>query len=55
MKLLITMGILIFSTIGGWLGAIVGHGWLSAWSIILSTVGAFAGIWAGYVVGKNYF
>ena len=49
MKLIIAIGIFLGGTIGGWLGALMSHGnWLSGWSIILSAVGSFAGIWAGY-------
>lgn len=49
MKLMITIGIFLGGTLGGWLGALFSHGnWLSGWSIILSTVGSLAGIWAGY-------
>ena len=46
---MILLGIIIFSTIGGWIGAAMSGGnWLSPWSLILSTIGAFFGIWAGY-------
>ena len=53
MKLMIWLGIFVGSTIGGWLGALIGHSWLSLWSILLGGVGSFIGIWAGYKVGKN--
>ena len=49
-----SVSIIIFSTIGGWLGQLMDHGnWLGGWSILLSTVGAFGGIYIGYHVGKN--
>ncbi|HET9173818.1 MAG TPA: hypothetical protein VFN56_00885 [Candidatus Saccharimonadales bacterium] len=50
MKLMIMIGITIGGTIGGWLGAaLFDHGnWLGGWSLLLSAVGSFAGIWAGY-------
>jgi hypothetical protein len=48
------MSIIIFSTVGSWLGDIIGHGWLSAWGLILDVVGCFIGIWVGWWVGKNY-
>lgn len=55
MKLMIFLGIIVGSTIGGWLGAaLLDHGnWLGGWSILLSTVGALAGIWVGYKVAQN--
>ncbi len=49
MRLIILVGITIFSTIGGWIGAAMSDGnWLSPWSLLFSTIGAFFGIWAGY-------
>jgi hypothetical protein len=54
MKLMITLGIFIFSSLGGWLGSLMGGGAFGTWSLILSVVGSFFGIWAGYWVGKNY-
>lgn len=53
MKLMITIGIFLGGTVGGWLGALLGHGnWLSGWSIMLSGFGSLAGIWAGYVAAQ---
>lgn len=55
MKLSIFIGVTVVGTIGGWLGAAMDHGnWFGAWSILLSTIGSFVGIWAGYKVYKNY-
>lgn len=56
MKLMISLGILIFGTIGGWLGAVtLDHGnELGGWAILMSGVGSLFGIWVGYKVGKNY-
>ncbi len=49
MKLMIFLGVTIFGTVGGWLGALLSHGnWFSALSILLSMLGSFVGIWAGY-------
>ena len=49
MKLSIIIGVTIFGTIGGWLGAAMDHGnWFGAASILIGTVGSFFGIWAGY-------
>jgi hypothetical protein len=54
MKLMIFIGVTIFGTVGGWLGAAMSHGnWLSGWSILLSAVGSFFGVWAGYKAGQN--
>ena len=56
MKLSISIGVLVFSSLGGWVGQTMDHGnWLGGWSIILSGVGGIVGIWLGYKVGKNYF
>ena len=53
-KALVYIGLFIFSTIGGWLGALASHGnWFGAWSLVGSTIGAFLGVWAGYQLGKN--
>lgn len=51
-KLLIWIGITIGSTLGGWLGTLMGGGWLSWQSILLSTLGAFLGIYAGYKLSQ---
>jgi uncharacterized membrane protein YeaQ/YmgE (transglycosylase-associated protein family) len=46
---MIFVGITVFGTLGGWLGAAMDHGnWFGARSIILGTLGSFVGIWAGY-------
>ncbi|HEX7632756.1 MAG TPA: hypothetical protein VF401_00355 [Candidatus Saccharimonadales bacterium] len=53
MKLMIFIGITIFGTLGGWLGALMDHGnWLGGWSILLGAVGSFFGIWVGYKAGQ---
>ena len=55
MKVSISVGILVLGSLGGWLGQIMDHGnWLGGWSIIFSTIGSFAGIWAGYKVGQYF-
>lgn len=54
MKLMIFVGLTVGGAIGGWLGASLNHGnWFGGWSILLSTLGALAGIWASYRVGQN--
>ena len=50
---MITIGVTIFGTIGGWIGALMTHNnWLSGWSILLGGVGSIAGVWAGYKAGQ---
>ena len=54
MKLMIFLGVGIFGTLGGWLGAAIDHGnWLGGWSILLSVIGSFFGIWAGYKAAQS--
>jgi hypothetical protein len=56
MKLMITIGIIAGGTLFGWFGALMDHGnWFGGWSILLSTVGSFAGIWAGYKAYKYFW
>jgi hypothetical protein len=50
----ITFCIIIFSTLGSWLGsALDGGNIFGLWSILLGTVGAFVGVWAGYKLGSS--
>lgn len=54
MKTFIWLGVFVFSTLGGWIGALFDHGnWLGGWSIMLGAVGSVLGIWVGYKVGKD--
>lgn len=61
MKSMICLGVLIFGTIGGSIGNIFDHQSpfnlfaFGGWSILMSTIGSFVGIWAGYKVSKKYF
>ncbi len=51
----IVLSIFIFSTLGGWLGALISGGnWFSLTSIVTSIIGSFFGIWAGYWFYQNY-
>ncbi|GAC1502241.1 MAG: hypothetical protein NVS1B10_06940 [Candidatus Saccharimonadales bacterium] len=53
---MILLGVTIGGTVGGWLGAaLLDNGnWLGGWSILLSAVGSFIGVWAGYKAGQNF-
>lgn len=56
MKSMIWIGIAVGGTAGGFVGSFLdGGNWLGAWSILLTTVGSFAGLWGGYKLGKAYF
>ena len=55
MKLMIFIGIFVFGTLGGWLGAALdGGNWFGAASILLGTAGSFFGIWAGYKAAQSW-
>lgn len=54
MKMIILISVTIFGTLGGWLGSGFDHGnFFGVWSILLSTVGSFFGIWVGYKAGQS--
>jgi len=51
---MITIGILVGGTVGGWLGALMSNNnWMSGWSILLSGVGSIVGIWVGFKIAKS--
>ena len=55
MKLLIGLGIFLFGALGSWLGAMLdGGNMFGGWSILLTTIGSFFGIWVGYKAGKAW-
>jgi len=55
MKKLISFGVLLFGTLGGWLGTTLDHGnSFGGWAILLGAVGSFFGIWVGYKVAQYY-
>ena len=56
MKLMITLGIFIVGTLGGYLGSLIdgGSSLIGVWSLVLSTVGSFVGIWVG-IKAAQYF
>ena len=47
-KLLITIGAGVGSTIGGFVPTLWGAGLLSGWSVVLTAVGGFIGIYLAY-------
>jgi len=54
MKLMVTIGIFVGGTLGGWIGALMtGGNWMSLASILLGGVGSILGVWAGYKIGKS--
>ena len=56
MKLMITLGIFIVGTLGGYLGSLIdgGSSLIGVWSLGLSTVGSFVGIWVGYKAAQYF-
>lgn len=56
MKLMISLGVLIFSSLGGWLGAVMDHGnGFGILAILMTAVGGIVGIWLGFKAGKYFF
>jgi hypothetical protein len=51
-KKIIWIGMTVGSTIGGFIPSLWHAGMFSMWSIVLSTIGGIAGIWAGYQIGR---
>jgi len=54
LKSAVWTGFFIGSTIGSALPVVFHQDLLSFWSVIWSTVGGVAGVWAGYKFGQNY-
>lgn len=50
-KTLIWIGLMVGSAVGGYLPTLWGGDLISFSGLILSTVGAFVGIWLGYRLG----
>lgn len=48
MKTFIWIGLFVGSTVGGFVPELWGAGAFSAWGILFSGLGGFAGIWGGY-------
>ena len=51
-KTFIWLGLIVGSSIGGAVPMIWGDDFLSMWSLLLSTVGAIGGIFAGWKFGQ---
>ena len=47
-KKLIWLGMFVGSSLGGYLPSLWGDSIFSLWSILLSAIGGFLGIWIGY-------
>lgn len=60
MKLMIFLGITVGASLGGGIGNLLDHQSffsltnLGGWTILFSTIGSFAGIWAGYKAGQYF-
>jgi hypothetical protein len=61
MKFMITLGIIIGGAIGSGIGNLFDHQSFfsltnfGGWSILMSGIGSFVGIWLGYKAGRYYF
>jgi len=51
-KTMIMIGMVVGSTLGGYLPALWGAGGLSLASVVFGTIGGLAGIWAGYKISR---
>ena len=51
-KKLVTIGMVVGSTIGGYVPTLWGAGWLSLTSVVGGIVGGVVGIWAGYKLSR---
>lgn len=56
MKLMISIGIFVVGGLGGYLGSLIdgGNSLIGPWSLGLSTIGSFAGIWVGYKAAQYF-
>ena len=56
MKLMISIGIFVVGGLGGYLGSLIdnGNNLIGPWSLGLSTLGSFAGIWVGYKASQYF-
>ena len=52
-KPLLMIGMVVGSTVGSFLPALWGAGWLSFASVICSGIGGLAGIWLAFQLGRR--
>ena len=50
----IWLGMMVGSSIGGFIPMLWHAGMMSLWGIVMSTVGGIIGIWAGWRFGRGY-
>lgn len=51
---LIWVGVLVGSSLGGYLPSLFGSGLFSLWGVLGSTLGGFLGVWAGVKLSERY-
>lgn len=51
-KSLIMIGLVVGTTLGGYVPTLWGAGWLSIASVLIGGIGGLLGIWAGYKVSR---
>jgi hypothetical protein len=54
-KTFIILGMVLGSSIGGYLPMLFGVDMFSLWPVVGSTIGGFGGIWLAYKVSEEYF
>jgi outer membrane lipoprotein SlyB len=52
-KSLIMIGLVVGSTLGGFIPSLWGDGGLSMASVLTGAIGGFLGIWAGYKISRG--
>jgi hypothetical protein len=53
-KKVVWVGVLIGSSLGGYVPTLFGASGLSLWALLGSTIGGVAGVWAGIVLGDRW-
>ena len=53
---MISIGIFVVGTLGGYLGSLIdgGSSLIGLWSLLLGTIGSLAGIWVGYKAAQYF-
>jgi len=52
LKTFVWIGLFVGSTVGGMVPELWGESAFGGWSLVLSMLGGFAGIWGGYKLGR---